>query len=675
MKVWSFVRLLRAFSFVLFAASSANAQQTDIHGPAGSGLFGSSATVLPNGNFVVTDPSFSSGGTAVYLYSSQGTLISTLTYSRGRAVVTVLVNGNFVVSNPQWNNNGVVQVGAVTWGSATTGVSGDVSESNSIVGTSVGDKVGENITALANGNYVISSPGWNGSLGAATWCNGSTGSHGHVTSSNSLVGTSVNDQVASDGVVALRNGNYVVMSSTWNSGVGAASWGNGSTGTAGVVSSTNSLVGSRSGSSVKALENGNYVVGSPGWNGGMGAATWASGSGGTVGAISAINSLVGMNSTDHVGSNLFSLTNGNYVVASSAWNNNAGAVTWASGSAGLIGVVSGVNSLVGSSSGDYVGSAWGNANATGVTVLTNGNYVVSSFNWNANYGAATWGNGQGGTTGAISASNSLVGTKTGDDVAYGGVTALSDGNYVVCSTNGSLGAATWGDGAGGTTGTLAASNSLVGSVTDDEVGMVGVTALDHGMYVVNSSLHDNSGAATWVMSGISIIGPISPVNSLLGGGVGYGSGTNGNGVFRLSDGNFVIQSPFWNSGLGAVTWASGQNGIAGSVSSINSLIGGTGNNNLGSGGITPVARGGYVVFSPQYADGTHVGAITFQRGKRTPDATLNASNSVFGGGASNSGSSMVFGYDSLHDQLVVGRPTENIVTLFKPDELFGNGFE
>jgi hypothetical protein len=69
------------------------------------------------------------------------------------------------------------------------------------------------------------------------------------------------------------------------------------------------------------------------WNGYRGAATWGSGTGGTNGAVSSANSLVGTTANENVGSNITALSNGNYVVASSQWNNgstaaSAGAVTW-----------------------------------------------------------------------------------------------------------------------------------------------------------------------------------------------------------------------------------------------------------------------------------------------------------------------------------------------------------
>ena len=58
--------------------------------------------------------------------------------------------------------------------------------------------------------------------------------------------------------------------------------------------------------------------------------------------------------------------------------------------------------------------------------------------------------------------DSLVGTTANDEVGYGGVTALSNGNYVVRSRywhNGAVanaGAATWGNGAAGVSGTISA---------------------------------------------------------------------------------------------------------------------------------------------------------------------------------------------------------------------------
>src|SRR5262249_32460369 len=143
---------------------------------------------------------------------------------------------------------------------------------------------------------------------------------------------------------------------------------------------------------------------------------------GLTGAL--ISSLVGSSADDQVGTDVVDLGNGNYVVSSSNWNGTRGAATWGSGTTGVSGVVSATNSLIGSSAGDFVGD--------GVFALQNGNYVVGSPSWNSDRGAATWGSGTTGVTGAVSAANSLVGTTPaagttpGDEVGAE-VTALQNG--------------------------------------------------------------------------------------------------------------------------------------------------------------------------------------------------------------------------------------------------------
>jgi hypothetical protein len=67
------------------------------------------------------------------------------------------------------------------------------------------------------------------------------------------------------------------------------------------------------------------------------------------------------------------------VVRSLNWDNNgiinAGAVTWGNGATGTRGVASSVNSLVGSSSDDWVGYE------ERLTALDNGNYIIRSSRW------------------------------------------------------------------------------------------------------------------------------------------------------------------------------------------------------------------------------------------------------------------------------------------------------
>jgi Repeat of unknown function (DUF5650) len=77
------------------------------------------------------------------------------------------------------------------------------------------------VTALSNGNYVVGSPSWNDNTGAATWGNGSTGTSGIVSAANSLVGSNPKDEVGANPALGLQpmldfsllsNGNYVILS-------------------------------------------------------------------------------------------------------------------------------------------------------------------------------------------------------------------------------------------------------------------------------------------------------------------------------------------------------------------------------------------------------------------------------------------------------------------------------
>src|SRR4051794_35576249 len=71
----SLLRILVAAAIIYLSSLVVPAKQIDVPGPVGSGAFGSQVYVLPNGNFVVTDPSFdlteptpANDVGAVYLY-------------------------------------------------------------------------------------------------------------------------------------------------------------------------------------------------------------------------------------------------------------------------------------------------------------------------------------------------------------------------------------------------------------------------------------------------------------------------------------------------------------------------------------------------------------------------------------------------------------------------------
>lgn len=669
---------------LLFFAGTLQAAQFTIDGPAGSGEFGSRVVTLPNGNIVVIDPGFDAPGPitdvgAVYLYAPDGTLISTLHGSReldrvGHIGVVVLTNGNFVVCSPLWNNGTIVDAGAVTFGSGTSGVSGAVSPANSLVGSSIGDFVGDRcVTPLTNGNYVVVSPDWdqgdNVNAGAVTFGSGTSGISGVVSPANSLVGSTAFDAVGGSGVTGLTNGNYVVASTRWDFAgtvdVGAATFASGTTGIVGFVNQFNSLFGSTAGDQVGiggiiALNNGSYIVRSFWWDNGAavdaGAMTFGSGTGGISGVVSPANSLVGSTAGDCVGrSGVTALTNGNYVVASADWDNgaitNAGAATFGSGTIGISGVVSPANSLVGGTAGDRVG--W-----FGVTALANGNYVVGSPDWDngaiADVGAVTFASGITGIMGLVSPANSLVGSSANDAVGHSGttaftnrdyVTALTNGNYVVRSpawNNGTVvdaGAVTFGSGTSGVSGVVSSTNSLVGTRAGDAVGSGGVTALTNGNYVVSSRAWDNgaieeAGAITFGSGTSGITGVISATNSLVGSGAFDVIGDGG--VTVLSNGNYVVRSTLsmsgTNPGAGAVTFGSGTSGMVGVVSPANSLVGSTPFAEVGGSGVTALSNGNYLVRSPGWSNGaiSGAGAITFGSGVSGITGVVSPANSLVG---------------------------------------------
>jgi hypothetical protein len=637
--------LLDPQNLIISAAPAGIFPQFNLINPDASGTFGNHVSVLGNGNIVVTNATDNFGGSqagAAYLFDgSSGALVSSLVGShpndRVGLGVVALSNSNYVITSPNWNGNR----GAVTWGNGNTGVSGTVSDANSLVGSNSGgdsssgnpgDLVGiSGITLLSSGNYVVDSIEWNGSRGAATWGNGSTGTSGTVSAANSLVGSNLRDQVGL-GIAPLSNGNYVVLSG----GSGAATWGNSSTGVSGTISAANSLVGT-GGSSVLSLSNGNYVVVSPNWNANRGAVTWGDGSTGIAGAISAANSLVGSIPGDMVGAyndvnsgvvtSVVALSDGNYVVASPDWNSNRGAATWGNGSTGVSGTLSAGNSLVGSNSGgdsssnnpgDLVG-------ISGIASLSNGNYVVASRSWNGSLGAATWGNGNTGTSGTVSVANSLTGSNLRDQVGIG-VTPLSNGNYVVQSSswNGNRGAATWGNGSIGTSGTVSDTNSLVGGNRNDFVGLA-VKPLTNGNYVVHDpSWNGNRGAATWGNGSTGTDGTVSAANSL----VGSNPGDRVGGVTPLSNGNYVVTTPFWDGNVGAVAWGNGSTGTSGTISAANSLVGSNPGDLVGNFPITLLSNGNYVVADPYWNDTR--GAATWGDGSIGVSGTISAANSLVG---------------------------------------------
>ena len=349
---------------------------------------------------------------------------------------------------------------------------------------------GWQVKVLPNGNIVINDPNAGPSESGAVHLYRPDG-----TRISTLTGSSPYDYVGEDPVIVLPDGNFLVVSYSWNNGTalraGAVTWVSATDGLDGEISAENSIVGTSEddavGGNVFVLANGNYLVASVSWhNNGVeyaGAVTWGSRDGTTHGPVSPANSLVGTTTFDYVGASVTVLANGNYLVVSPLWNNGAatqaGAITWADGETGVAGAVSAENSLVGATAGDMLGNGVGYREHP--WILANGNAVVLSPDWDngdlVDAGAATWIDGTHGLIGTVSASNSLVGTHAGDRIgdgySYDGFFDLGNGRYAIVSPQwqrdgvARAGAITWGSDASGIAGPVSASNSLVGTAADD----------------------------------------------------------------------------------------------------------------------------------------------------------------------------------------------------------------
>lgn len=502
----------------------------------GAGL---TVTPLSNGNFVVCSPAFNDGAGAFTLVNGTAGLNTAVSAANsmvgssegddvGSGGAIALSNGNYVVFSPNFHG----ERGAATFGSGTVTAVGTVTAANSLVGVNVKDAVGSNGgTALTNGNYVVISPLFGDGEGAVTFGNGASGTVGTVSTANSLLGANDTDAVGSGGAVALAHGGFVALSPSFGSGKGAATYGNGTSLVAGTVSSANSLVGTTTSDNVGisgavALANGNYVVVSPNFGANSGAVTFGNGTSGVRGVVTSSNSLVG-NAGDSVGGGTMTLQNanfqypvttaqglntntmfgvvplpnGNYVVMTPGFGGGAGAATFGNGSTGVVGGVTATNSLVGSVATDHVSGG-------GVVVLPSGNYVVLSPFWSNGsatlVGAATFGLGTTGISGQVSPGNSLVGVFSGDLIGYTSENTSSAPNIYQTLFN-----------QGGTNGNSVGQLSQFGIPSVSQNGQI--TILSTGDYVVMSPwAFGETGAATLCSGSTGLSGPLTTTNSLVG---------------------------------------------------------------------------------------------------------------------------------------------------------------
>jgi hypothetical protein len=140
------------------------------------------------------------------------------------------------------------------------------------------------------------------------------------------------------------------------------------------------------------------------------------------------------------------------------------------------------------------------------------------------------------------------------------------------------------------------------------------------------------------------------------------------GITALTNGNYAVGSRSWNNGpateAGAVTWGDGATGLTGVVTTTNSLMGATAGDQVSSGYVWALTNGNYVVLSPNWSNGVaaEAGAVTLGDGRGGSTGPITRTNSVLG--LASGGSSLNYADDIANNQLVVGRPAENLVTFF-----------
>lgn len=428
-------------------------------------------------------------------------------------------------------------------------------------------------------------------------------------------------------MVLLTNGNYVIANSAFGGLSGAITFANGNTGTTGILSDSNSLVGFQNDQlgtvyvpppfpgdpspppspAVVPLPNGDYLVTCPAWDLNLGtldvgAVARASGTTGLTGNLSSANALTGTQAYDRVGQRVFALSNSNYVVASEFWNGpgiQRGAVTFAGGGTAMIGTVTAANSLIGTT--DYQ-----NLGEFGVTPLGSGGYAV----YDRTLQAVAFGTPASGVLGTISSSNALLGTTNGGDLR---VTPLSNGHYVVSGQN----AVAWGSGILGVTGSLA--NPAIAMLGNANYTLFSndVEALSNGRYIVGTSSYDQGA----------------------------------------------------NSNVGALLNLSGTSSFTGTISNTNAQVGITAEDRL-SLPVFEQSNGKLVVMASSWDHNgaTDVGGTFLMRNDGTSVGAPLVADVVVGV-TPNSGNNHEFAYDTVRNQLLVGQPTDRRIIALRPGTL------
>ncbi len=485
--------ILDAGSVVLVDGATGTQIGTTLAGDnMGDHLGNSGITPVANNNFVVASATDDVGGifdagSVMLINGATGMPIGasiageTMVDLVGLGSVTLLANDNFVVVSKFDNEGGVADAGSVKLVDGTTGA---------VISTAAGDtendRLGTFITALANGNYVIATftddVGGIVDAGSVAIMNGATGAE-----IASMAGDVAEDQLGFGfPVTELANGNLVISSPFDDEGgivdAGSVRLVNGSTG-AEIGSLAGDVEGDRLGGNITLLANNHFVI-----------ASISDDEGGIVDAGSVrlvngmtgaeINFLAGDDPDDRLGSGVFALANGNYVIWT--FSDNAPGIA----SAGSLKLMDGATGtpildLVGDDPGDF-------SPTVTVAPLANGNFVFAASSategGNMQAGAVRVING---TTGAQIGST-LIGEHEFDALGSGGITILANNNFVVSSQFDWVGGVARAGSVmlvNGTTG-IPIGSPIVGAVEDDFLGNLGITALSPNTVVIASSSVD-----------------------------------------------------------------------------------------------------------------------------------------------------------------------------------------
>ncbi|MFQ3229889.1 WD40 repeat domain-containing protein [Reinekea sp.] len=517
--------------------------------PGANDKFGYQVVILGNGNIVVSDSQDSSrfaNNGAVHLYSPLSSTPIGSVYGDaggdqlGSTRITALPNSHYVVTSAIDNENGVVDVGSVRLVDGRSGMQ----IGSTLAGHVAYDYLGSSsITALSNNYYVVASADEdvNGiaNAGSVRLMNGNTG----IQIGSIIAGNTTNDSLGFDSVTELPNGNYVIASAYDDENgivdAGSVRLVDGLTGEQiGSMLTGDALADRLGGSSITALPNGHYVIASrrDDENGVVDAGSVRLVNGSTGEQIG--NALVGNVEGDAIGaSGVTALPNSNYVVASSSDDENgvvnAGSVRLFDGSTGeQIG-----NAISGDVENDYLG-------ASGVTALPNGNYVVAS-RYDDENGVVDAGSVRlvNGSTG-IQIGSTLAGDTEDDYLGFSDIIALPNNHYVIASAyedeNGIVNAGTVRL-VDGNTG-LQIGSALAGDVTDDRFGFGGVTLLSNGHYVIASTEYDDENGITDAGSVRLVDGDSGlQIGSTLAGDDDFDN-LGFSGITALPNGNYVIAS-------------------------------------------------------------------------------------------------------------------------------------